>query len=259
MSEHHDTDDDEEQHHGGGHEEHDGEHGEPWLVSYADLMTLLFGFFVIMYTFTLAKLDKDSDKMVKMREEVAKFFGGDYVTPYKSSETEFKKILKGTSLENNATTKLSPEGIEVTLQSMAIFKSGSAELLHESRTAIETLVLLIKRDTGDKSEMTIQVEGHTDDVPLRRGGLYPSNWELSGARASAVLRQFENHGFPIEGMKTIGFGASRPLVPNFDESGKPIPENRVKNRRVVIRVMGFKSGNIVSKKPDGKQPAKKEL
>lgn len=233
----------EEEHHAahGGHDE-PHEEGEPWLVSYADLMTLLFGFFVLMYAFANAKLqDQDPDKseeMVKMRKEVSAYFGGQYVTPLSKVQEEFQKAVAGTELEKNIDTKLSPEGLDIVLRSTAVFASGSADLYPGALSAIEKLIGLVKeKSTEMKTSFKVMVEGHTDDIPVRDNNLrFPSNWELSGARAATVIRLFESNGLPPQQLAAIGYGASRPMAPNRDENGQPIVKNQELNRRVLIKI-----------------------
>jgi chemotaxis protein MotB len=90
------------------------------------------------------------------------------------------------------------------------------------------------RNTGIK--YFIKVEGYTDDNPIH-SGVFPSNWELSSARAGAILRIFEKLGFEPFRLMAIGFGSSRPAYPNRDSNGKAIAENQSLNRRVVIKVI----------------------
>jgi chemotaxis protein MotB len=214
------------------HEEHEE---EPWLVSYADLMTLLFGFFVLMYTFASAKVD-DSTGMVKMRAEVAKYFGGEFTTPYKGVVEkivdEFEKMGVGDDIES----KVTPEGLEVTIRSTTLFRSGSAVVLPE---ALKVLNILTQLLVGKDEKLKVLVEGHTDDQPIVRSKIYPSNWELSGSRASSVIRLFEKAGFEPRSLVAIGYGSTRPRVPNRDEGGTPIKSNMGRNRRVVIKVYGI--------------------
>jgi len=212
------------------HEEHEE---EPWLVSYADLMTLLFGFFVLMYTFASAKVDNNSDNMVKMRKEVAKYFGGEYTTPYKKVVDKFVDDLNNKGFVNAVDVKATPEGMEVTIRSTTLFSSGSASLLPIAKEVIENLTEVLA-DKGGK--FRIIVEGHTDDQPIKHSKIFPSNWELSGARASSVVRIFEGAGFDRKALLAIGFADTRPQLENRDENGTAIKENMAKNRRVVIKV-----------------------
>jgi len=79
----------------------------------------------------------------------------------------------------------------------------------------------------------VEVEGHTDDVPIKTL-LYPSNWELSVHRATNVVKFLIERGVSPDRLKAAGYADTKPKVPNKDEAGNPIPENREKNRRIVI-------------------------
>ena len=81
----------------------------------------------------------------------------------------------------------------------------------------------------------IEVEGHSDPSPISTE-MFPSNWELSSARASTVVRFFGESGLNFLKMKAVGFAETRPKVPNFDQKGEPILENQQTNRRISIRV-----------------------
>lgn len=128
------------------------------------------------------------------------------------------------------------DSIEITFRSDPVFEPGRAEMRAEAHQAITDLAAVILDQTKNRIP-SIQVEGHTDDLPIiRNRKLFRSNWELSGARASAVLELFEKAGHSSKKLQMIGFGESRPRFPNLDEGGQPIPANRAKNRRLVIRI-----------------------
>lgn len=215
----------------GGHEE-EGEEGEPWLVSYADMMTLLFGFFVLMYSFEVAK-NADKDNMVKMRKEIATFFGGEFVKPLEHLAEEFKKSIHDKEIMDHLEVQVTPEGLEISVESKTIFERGSARLTPQAREVIEMLANLLTKKGEIKN---LIVEGHTDDAPVGRSSLYASNWSLSGARSTGVVEIFAARGFNPQKMYAIAYGESRPKAPNRDEAGNVIPENQAKNRRVVIKV-----------------------
>ncbi len=104
------------------HEEHMEEEGEPWLVSYADLMTLLFGFFVLMYSFTAAKLDDSSDDWVKVKKELATYFGGSFApnaAPADSSSKSKPELEKNEEAANYRANS----GIELQNKNMKLSKS----------------------------------------------------------------------------------------------------------------------------------------
>ncbi len=228
----HDDDSDVGHHggHGSGpHEEH--EEGEPWLVSYADMMTLLFGFFVLMYSFAKAEL---KDDMVNVRKEVAKYFGGDVSSPFEDVKKDLETELQRIGMKDLVETKLSPEGLEIEFTSTVLFDSGKADILPHAKDALKIL-------TGhllEKAEYRygVRVEGHTDDNPILQSPKYDTNWELSGARAASVVRTFEGAGFHKADLLAVGHGDSRPKLPNRDNDGKAIVANQTANRRVVVKI-----------------------
>jgi chemotaxis protein MotB len=236
MSTAHDDDDDAPRKK---HEEHEAAHDEPWLVSYADLMTLLFGFFVLMYSFEAAKNQNKQD-MVAIRKELSQFFGGGYVNPLDTVGKKFQETLKEAAKGDaamadklrNVMMKISPEGLEITFSSTALFAPGSSELEAEAQTLIKDFIQII-RETKEK--YAVRVEGYTDPTPIN-SERFPSNWELSSARASTVIRMFEGSGFNPDRLTAVGFGSTRPMAPNRDAAGQWIPQNLSKNRRVVIYV-----------------------
>ncbi len=221
--------------HYGSHDEGhgDGGHGEPWLVSYADMMTLLFGFFVIMYAFAAAKLEEDPD-IIKMRKELATFYGGTYVNPLEVIEKDIQKTLANNpDFKKNTDIVSDLDGIKITITSQVLFESGKSEITVPNIPAIKSLIKEIGK--GGKN-YKIRVEGYTDDTPIHNER-FPSNWELSASRAISVLKQFEDDGFDIDNLQAVGFGEAHPLLPNENEKGEPLPENKSRNRRVVIRVV----------------------
>jgi flagellar motor protein MotB len=176
-----------------------------WLVNYADLMTELVCFFVILYAMSAA-LSKDVQQAKKDVEETMK-----------------QEQVQGQ-------VKVDKEGMKITLEEQGenvFFQSGSAELSPRMIEIMSKLAPALK--TLAKENHDIIVEGHTDDVPIKHH--FPSNWELSTARATSVVQHMiRGLGFPPERMGAVGYGQFRPLVPNDS------PENRSRNRRVVFFV-----------------------
>lgn len=237
----HDDDDDLPRKH---HDEHPHEEGEPWLVSYADLMTLLFGFFVLMYSFAASKNQNsvpDNPEMVAIRKELAQYFGGAYINPLEKMSEQLKQAIERISKDDpamgaklkNVAIDVAPEGLKVTFSSTVLFASGSSTFELDSQLLMREFVGIVK---AAKQSFKIRVEGYTDPIPIN-SEKFPSNWELSGARASTVIRIFEESGFNSENLTAVGYGSTRPAVPNFDVNSKAIQENFAKNRRVVIFIM----------------------
>jgi chemotaxis protein MotB len=218
-------------HGGGDHEE--GGHGEPWLVSYADLMTLLFGFFVIMYTFAQAKNKAEDASYAKVKMELVKYFGGVYVNPMEDIEKKLQRVLATQpQLSKSLQIKSDNEGVKVIIQSQVLFEKGSADIATESVPILNTLIGLIK---DANPEFIVRITGYTDDVPIHTQQ-FPSNWELSSARASTVVRMFEAAAYNPENLIAAGYGSSHPAYPNRDDKGVPIPENQARNRRIVMSI-----------------------
>lgn len=177
-----------------------------WLVNYADLMTELVCFFIVLYALS-ASLNKDVQKAKKDVEETMK-----------------QEQVQGQ-------VKVDKEGMKITLEEKGdnvFFNSGSADLSPRMKEIMAkigpSLQTLVKEDHH------IVVEGHTDNVPIHNGQ-FPSNWELSTARATSVVQyMIKGMKFPPDHLGAIGYGQFQPIAPNDSE------ENRSKNRRVVFFV-----------------------
>src|SRR5665213_2738409 len=212
------------------HEEEEDSGDEIWLISYSDLMTLLFGFFVLMYAFAMAKTGAQVESV---KEGVARSFGGSYVAPFKDLQAKVQDLVIHEAKLQDVAIEKTHEGMEITFQSGLLFASGSAEIQGDAKDPMRRIAQLIASNIEDSD---IQVEGHTDDVPISNP-FFPSNWELSAARASAVVREFVKYGYDPKKLMAVGYADSQPLLPNKDENDAPIPDNREKNRRVVIKVV----------------------
>ena len=214
------------------------EEGEVWLVSYADMMTLLFGFFVLMYAFSVQKNQKD---FTLVRKELARYFGGTDLSKSAapisdlSNEEQVRSqaALKNRIEEFRASIELSYPGsnlqvlrngkeIYVALSSQLLFDSGSAQLGANSRQGLTKIAHYLK-EKFPSSE--ISVEGHTDSLPLKPGLPYASNWELSSARAGSVVMLFVEQGLDAGKLRAIGYSDTR-----------KVGQEDAKNRRVAIRV-----------------------
>jgi chemotaxis protein MotB len=217
--------------HAGNHIEAAPVHDESnWLVSYADMMTLLFGFFVLMYSFSKI----DDKKFEIIRKDVARYFGGQVRTnpTVKKAEQQIEEILTQAGIDKTIELIARDSELELRFNGSFHFVPGTANLTKESEFILTKLIDTIKRTV--KADSVI-VEGHTDDNPIT-SEKFPSNWELSAARASTVVREFEKYGFDPTKMTATGFGSSRPLVPNRDSKGEQLPENQEINRRVVVNI-----------------------
>jgi chemotaxis protein MotB len=128
--------------------------------------------------------------------------------------------------------KTRPGEVDIELASTSFFSAGSAQLKREAVPVLEHVLAQIKPFLA-ASDMVVKIEGHTDDTPSV-SKQFPSNWELSTARASNVVRFFIAKGIPANRLMVTGYADTKPKVANRDATGKAIPENQLLNRRVVI-------------------------
>jgi chemotaxis protein MotB len=128
------------------------------------------------------------------------------------------------------------EGERVTtleIGSAAFFGSGSATLSDSGRAILRDVAVNLQSDALKDYQIT--VEGYTDDTPIRTSQ-FPSNWELSAARAAAVVRCFQEQGIAPQRLRAAGYADTFPVVANRNPDGSPNPENQARNRRVVIKL-----------------------
>jgi len=210
-----------------------GEDGENlWLLSYSDLMTLLFGFFVLLMSFS--KIDVDSFE--KVRKETTLTFGGEYKKPFTDLKEKLNERIQAQGLNEKAVFDEMEKGMTITFRGSVFFDPGSSELRADAVELIEKLIPVIK---SRGAQFNVVVEGHTDDIPIH-SDKFPSNWELSGQRAAAVIRIFEKHGFGRAQLRAIGYADTMPVAPNRNQNGVPLPENQSQNRRVVLKLIRSK-------------------
>jgi chemotaxis protein MotB len=201
-----------------------------WLVSYADMMTLLFGFFVLLYSFSRV----DEKKFEIIRKDVARYFGGQIrINPtVKKLEEELQDVISASGIDKKTQVVARDAELELRFNGSLHFIPGTARLDESSNFLLSKLIDTVKKSVNADS---VSVEGHTDDSPISSEA-FPSNWELSSARASTVVREFEKFGFDSTKLTAKGYGSTRPLAPNRDSKGEAIPENQESNRRVIITV-----------------------
>jgi chemotaxis protein MotB len=124
--------------------------------------------------------------------------------------------------------------VSLDLSSTSFFASGSAKFTPEALPMLK--VMSAQLEAIAKEKVMISVEGHTDDAPVV-SEQFPTNWELSAARAANVVRYLVANGFPPQKIRAVGYGDTQPKVPNRDARSNPIPANQEINRRVVIKML----------------------
>ncbi len=204
---------------------------DSWLISYSDLMTLLLTFFVLLLSISSI----DMNKFERVANSLSRAIGEkEEKIDLEEVYQEIKQMIEDDNLGGEVEARKTPLGVAMSIQGAFLFESGSAELSPKALPLVRKIGEMIK-----SVPYQIAIEGHTDDVPIYNPR-FPSNWELSAARASGIVRYLVQLGVEKERLRAIGYGDTRPVLPNRDpDTGIPIPENRAKNRRIVVQFLAF--------------------
>lgn len=211
-----------------------------WLITYSDVVTLLLTFFVFM--FTVSKLDHKA--VEEMRQAINIGFlkksgddiiskGSRSISAFNSMKRLMQNLFNENQMGNAVEINLTDNGIKLELSSAALYDLGSAEIKEEITPVLTQLSKMLQN--MNLRDMEIDVEGHTDNIPINTPQ-FPSNWELSASRATNIVKFLILDGIDPTIIRASGFADSRPKVPNTDEQGNSIPENQAQNRRVEIYI-----------------------
>jgi len=232
--------------------EHDNH--DRWMISYADFVTLLFAFFVVMYAISSVNEEKyktfsNSLGLAFANQPVA---APASVAPGQEDQVnapvDRRTVLLGeqqreiqermqnlagglgqvmASLINQRTVSINQtrRGVVIDISASMLFRTGEATLQPGMLDVLREVAAVLV-----KEELPIEVEGHSDDIPISTAQ-FPSNWELSSARASSVARMLIDSGVPAKRLAVVGLASNQPLAPNDS------PENRARNRRVIITIL----------------------
>ncbi|MCU6433214.1 flagellar motor protein MotD [Undibacterium sp. Jales W-56] len=235
------------------HEESDNH--DRWLVSYADFITLLFAFFVVMYA--ISSLNEGKYRVLS--NSLTGAFGRALVVHSANSEVEptikldpvrlikpknleplrkereqmtgmardILSVLEPLVREGKVRVSQTSRGVTIEINASVLFAQGEAKLNVDSYQALKAIASVLKSDTH-----AIQVEGHTDNLPIKNSS-FPSNWELSAVRASTVVRLFTENGVDENRMTAIGQGPKLPVGSNDTVEG------RARNRRVTVTILAI--------------------
>ena len=204
---------------------------EEWMTTYSDMVTLLLCFFVML----VAASKVDAVMFEQIRTGIAREFMDRQVDqPISLLIADLNDDLKTLRLDERDNLLGDDHlGVVLDLNANTFFDSGSAELKPEATPILTRLASTLK--LKQYNIFRFEVQGHTDDNPINTER-FPSNWELSSARASAVTRFLINHGIDETRLRAVGMSDIQPRFPNRDAYGAPIPHNQERNRRVVIRM-----------------------
>jgi chemotaxis protein MotB len=201
-----------------------------FYISWGDLVSLLLVFFVYLFSISEIDIVKFLEAKQSMRNEMVEIAIEDVALKRVKLErkklAEMKRKIEEFIMEESLQDVFSVEYIEDRLElnmgNAILFESGSADLKIRAQEILSKVGKLFVT-----SDSKIIIEGHTDDIPIKND-IYPSNWELSSARASSVVRYISSLGVPQQRFQAIGYNQYKPLVPNITMN------NRAKNRRVKI-------------------------
>jgi len=227
---------------------------ERWLVSYADFITLMFAFFVVM--FSSARIDKE--RMSQLTEAIQSGFqelgasapakprsqsGSEALarTPppkpgladvnhkpedFAVLQKELEKLLSPEIQRREVALRMERDGLIISLREIGFFDSGSAQIKPQAMGAVQRVANFLK-----VRNCSLRIEGHTDNVPIHTAS-FASNWELSTARATEMVKlMVENEGFAPDRLSAAGYGEFHPVADNASASGQQM------NRRVDIVVV----------------------
>lgn len=203
------------------------EGGESWTLSYADLVTLLLCFFILLAAIS----SFNSLRYKEISETLTKAMGGRgsvEAVDLDKLKKEIDQLLLTPELKDSIRVKRVKRGIVVDIRGGLLFPSAEADL---TEAAVPVLTRIGERLAATKYRL--RVEGHTDNQPIK-SEIFPSNWELSGARAAAVARFLIARGLAPERVNIVGFAETRPLAGNDTDEG------RAKNRRVSLVITSKK-------------------
>jgi chemotaxis protein MotB len=203
---------------------------DSWLMSYADMITLLMCFFIIFVSVSEPKRDKFSSITKGMADQ---FGAVDLSTPFHGMLREMQGVVERHQALKDIAIEGSDRGVAMEISAPSLFIPGSVELKPEAATILGELADSVKK--AEFVRYRIWVEGHTDNSTTEIA-VYPSNWEFSAARAARIVRFLLESGVKPERISAAGMADSQPKVPNLDAGGKPIPANQERNQRLVIRM-----------------------
>ncbi len=199
-----------------------------WLITLSDVLSLLLVFFVMFFVITKNTGRPVKTNIDKVLNQPSKDAGVQMTasTVSEKIKDEMNSEIKKLDLENDVSVRTVDKEVIITMKEKVTFRPGQADILNSLNPMLDNIAGLIQRHPS----FLVDIEGHTDNVPIRTR-LYPSNWELSVARAMSVLKYFiNNHGINPSRLSIKGNADQKPAVPN------DTPEDRARNRRVEIRL-----------------------
>lgn len=210
----------------------DDEHiEEDWLISYADMVTLLMCFFLTLAAISKVDMSLFEEMKKGLRSDVGK--EQQVKTPLAEIKRDLDSLLARERAAGSVTVEKGPEGIVLEFSSSTFYQVGRAEFGPDAEDILRRVAGAIERIRYYR--FALDIEGHTDNSPIN-SVQFPSNWELSVARATTLVKYFLAQGIEADRLKAAGYADTKPKLPNLDSLGVAIPANQARNRRIVLRI-----------------------
>lgn len=199
--------------------------GDTWLLTFSDVITLLLAFFVMILNVS----DINQGKVEALKEGLSQGFNQEKVaTPLNDLKEEIQQVLE--TYNNQSEVVINDKGVNIEFSNVALYQSANANIQPSAISMLQQLAEKLKPHL--KQHYIIDIQGHTDDVPIHNA-TYDSNWELSANRATNIVKLFVSQGINPEKMKATGFADSRPKT---TDTNLELNQRRAQNRRVVIEI-----------------------
>ncbi|WP_290762915.1 flagellar motor protein MotB [Halanaerobium sp.] len=224
----------------------DNEPGSPaWMTTFGDMMTLLLVFFVLLYSFSTMDVEKFKGFISALQSQLGVLEGGQTITSnpnidagtlgedYAQAPQNIQQIMReldnyieSNNLGDRVNVENKRKGLVISLTGEILYELGRARIREQGREVLAMISDILKDIPND-----IMIEGHTDNLPIRTDE-FPSNWELSTARAVNVIKfLIEERGFDPARLSAAGYSEYRPVAENTS------PEGRAENRRVEVVIL----------------------
>jgi len=222
-----------------------------WMTTFSDMMTLLMTFFVLLYSMSTIDAQKFKAAVSSLRENMGILSGGRTMTEQPMVESgsmgseitpsphqnltvarqEIQQYVQEKNLQDRVNMEMTQRGLVVRFTGQILFEVGEAKIRNEGRDVLDKVATVLKEMPNN-----VMIEGHTDNLPIATEE-FPTNWELSTARATEVIKYFiEDPGINPKRLSAAGYSKYRPIKPNNS------PENRALNRRVEVVILNTTNG-----------------
>ncbi len=194
-----------------------------WLMTYGDMMTILLVFFVLLVAISEINPVKLQQITASLRNAMGTV--EEHIPTLQEVEDDLISSIEEMDMQGVVNVLRDKDGVKLMIKGESFFPSGRANLYPSTSKFLSKIGVTIQ-----ESPYKVAIEGHTDNIPIHTAQ-FPSNWELSGARAAAVVRYFEESGLPRSRFRIAGFADTQPVNRTLANS---TPAARALNRRIVI-------------------------